>query len=40
MNAGGVFLDQAAVVDGHFITSRGPSDVLEFMVAIDHELSK
>lgn len=38
VNAGANFIDKSAVTDGNIITSRGPSDVLEFMQAIHTKL--
>jgi protease I len=37
-NAGGVWQDAPAVVDGHIITSRTPDDLPDFLKAILHAL--
>ncbi len=34
INAGGIFQDSAVVVDGHFVSSRKPDDLPEFMPAV------
>lgn len=34
INAGAFFEDRAVVVDGHFVSSRKPDDLPEFMKAI------
>jgi protease I len=38
INSGANFIDEPAVIDGNIITSRGPADVLEFMLAIHSKL--
>lgn len=39
-NAGGVFVDQDVVVDGNIITSRTPSDLPAFVVAIMNQIRR
>lgn len=38
INAGGIWVDQPVVKDGHLITSRKPDDILEFNKAIIEQL--
>ena len=39
-NAGVVFVDESAVVDGNLITSRSPADLPDFLKAILHFLGE
>ncbi|TVP95961.1 MAG: type 1 glutamine amidotransferase [Acholeplasmatales bacterium] len=38
VNAGATYVDQAVVIDGHYITSRTPKDLPDFLQAILHAL--
>jgi protease I len=38
-NAGGLYRDQPTVQDGHWITARGPADMLLFNRAVIEKLS-
>ncbi|WP_026894911.1 type 1 glutamine amidotransferase domain-containing protein [Clostridiisalibacter paucivorans] len=38
VNAGGVFVDEEVVIDGHLITSRTPKDLIPFTKAIINKL--
>jgi protease I len=39
-NAGGIYVDQEVVIDGHLITSRKPEDLPAFVVAIIEQIRK